>query len=159
MANNPTVLAGRAIASTLVQRYTFYPLIVITALLLLLLTISGALTIQHSLWWILLFISTFCWFILALLLLAISFVVFTKIRPRKLKTSELIQISKFVKNFEAQHTVTYGLKKNPTALASIIAWRFFKSKGKSSVVEVITEPVAGIESLKNQFNEIVKLFT
>lgn len=159
MARNPNVLAGRAIASVMVQRYTFYPLITLALLFSVATVCSAALTAVHSPWWLLLALPLALWFVVVYFFLFLSFLAYTKLRPRALKASERKQIISFVRDFGIRYAAMKGAKKNPTTLAGIIVWKFWRSRGKTTAAQIITEPITEMKDLKYRFSEIAKLFT
>lgn len=159
MTKNPNVLAARAIASVMVQRYLFYPCVTITILCAVAALSSAALAFNHSLWWLLLALPLSLWFVVLYIILYLSFLAYKKLRPRALQSKEKQQIVSFVKDFGVRYAAMKGAKKNPTTLAGIFVWKFFKSRGKTTAVDIISEPISEINDLNKRFSEISKLFS
>ena len=158
MAQNPTLQAGRAIASTMVQRYTFFPLITLTAIGLVGWILSLTLATVYSNWWLLLSFLLFLWLALGFFAAIASYFIYSKLRPRKLSKAERQKISQFTTDFGIKYAATKGVKKNPTALSALLAWKLFKSRGKKPATDIIMDPINDAKDLKTQFQAIVKLF-
>lgn len=158
MKQSSAVQAGRAIASTLVQRYAFYPLVIMSALLIASVLIAVILMVQHSFWWLALVITLALWVVPAGGLLTLSFLTYTKLRPRILTASEKREITRFAKDFGIKYAALKGARKSPTTLAGIVVWKFVRGSGKHAAVEAITEPLTDFKDLKKRFTELTYLF-
>lgn len=158
MAQNSTVQAGRAIASVMVQRYTFFPLSILTAIGFASWILSLTLATLYSNWWPLLSFALFLWLLLGIFVTLGSFLIFTKLRPRKLSGSERKKISRFAIDFGVRYAATKGIKKNPTALSALLTWKLFKNRGQKSATNIIMDPINDTKELAARFQEIVKLF-
>lgn len=160
MAHNPTLQAGRAISSTIVQRYTFFPLITLTAIGLVGWILSLTLAAVYSSWWLLISFALFLWLALGVFATIVSYFIFSKLRPRKLNKAERQKISQFTTNFAIKYAAAKGVKKNPTILSALLTWKLFKNRGeKSDANIIIMDSIKDTEDLKTQFQAIVKLFS
>lgn len=87
-----------------------------------------------------------------------SYVVSTRLRPRKLSRAESKQINSFVSEFGIKAITAKGVKKNPAALSGIIAWKYLKSGGKQPISGILMEPINDVKTIKSDFQKIVALF-
>lgn len=159
MNPDATLKAARAIASAMVERYMFLPFIVFTASTFVLFILSFLLVAYFSGWWILLTFMLLTWLVLGIFATLITFAVFSKLRPRVLKKSEKHQITTFVSDFGVKYAAAKGIKKSPTALSALVAWKYVKERGKQPISAVVMEPINESRVIKARFQDIVKLFS
>ena len=158
MTNNPQINAALSISSSVVRRYLYRFSLLFSLLLLVSWIISVTLTFVHSTWWLLVAFAILPLLVIAGIIAATSLFIANRLEPHPLSRSEKKKIKSFVDEFGVKAVAAKGVKKNPVALSGIIAWKYVKGRGKQPVTGIIMEPVNDVKSLKNQFNEITKLF-
>lgn len=158
MNKNPSVDAGRAISSVMIERYIFLPVTILLIIGFVGAATSLWLALFESGWWALLTVVLALWVLITGALTLISYVIKSKLRPRNLNKSEKKLIRTFVSTFGIKYAVAKGIKKSPVALSGIIAWKYIKGRGKQNVSSILMEPINDFKDLKLQFNKIVELF-
>lgn len=158
MPTNQKLQSLRAIASVLVRRYTLYPAIILTVLAAISSSLALALSISHSLWWLLLAFIMLLWLFFFMTITIATFAISSRLQPRKLSKKERKQIGNFVDTFTVKYAAVKGAKKSPFLLAFIVAWRARKGNLKKSAQQTITEPIDDIKEVRSEFQKISRLF-
>lgn len=157
MQSKSAVLAGRAVAATLLRRTLLRALYlvaivggVVTFLIIILMNASSG-------WWgLLLPLCLIVLFLCVAGVTATNFVI-DKITPRKLTPDERKQITSFVDDMNEKVVAGQIVRKNPIMLGVSTVFAFFRH-GREGAAKSMLSPIEEIKDLKTRFGAIVSLF-